>query len=87
MAAIELGHLPRKLELEVWLDSGYLGRYEVGRAGDFALQVPLAGVAPGEHTLEIVSNTYLVAHDFVRTRISGRCRSSCEDYGRWRLKR
>jgi hypothetical protein len=62
--SIELGHLPRNLGLEVWLDTQCLGRYEVGRAGDFALRIPLDGVAPGAYTLGVVSNTYLVAHDF-----------------------
>ncbi len=62
--SIEVGHHAQPLEVEFWLDGVSLGRHRAGRVGDFVLAVSLAGAAPGKHTLRLVSNTFLTAHDF-----------------------
>jgi glycosyltransferase involved in cell wall biosynthesis len=61
---IEIGHLPEPLEITFMVDGRPLGRHRVGRRTPFRAVLPLTGVAPGEHELQLLSNTYLVADDF-----------------------
>jgi glycosyltransferase involved in cell wall biosynthesis len=60
--AVDAGHLPEPLELELYLGRRRLDRLRVGRRTPFAAAVDLAGVPPGEHELTIVSNTYVTHH-------------------------
>jgi glycosyltransferase involved in cell wall biosynthesis len=61
---IEIGHQPEPLEIEFLVDGRRLGRHRVGRRTPFRAVLPLTGVAPGPHELQLLSNTYLVADDF-----------------------
>jgi hypothetical protein len=61
---IEIGHQPEPLEITFLVDGQALGRHRVGRRTPFRAVLPLSGVAPGEHELQLLSNTYLVADDF-----------------------
>jgi glycosyltransferase involved in cell wall biosynthesis len=61
---VEIGHHPRPLEIEVRVDDRAVGRCRVGRRRQFQAVLPLDGVPPGEHHLELVSNTFLVLDEF-----------------------
>jgi glycosyltransferase involved in cell wall biosynthesis len=62
---VERGHHPEPLRIELRLDGRTLGRQHVGRRRSFRLALPLGDVPPGEHQLEVLSNTSLLLHDFV----------------------
>jgi glycosyltransferase involved in cell wall biosynthesis len=62
---VEYGHHPEALRVELRLDGRTLGQQDVGRRRNFRVTAPLGDVAPGEHRLEVLSNTSLVLHDFV----------------------
>jgi glycosyltransferase involved in cell wall biosynthesis len=57
---IAIGRLPRPLEVELYVDDQLLGRQRIGRKKEFSVTFPLGVIAPGEHTVKIVSNTYSV---------------------------
>jgi glycosyltransferase involved in cell wall biosynthesis len=61
---VEIGHHPRPLEIEVRVDDRPLGRCRVGRWREFRAVLPLGEVPPGEHDVEMVSNTFLVPDEF-----------------------
>jgi glycosyltransferase involved in cell wall biosynthesis len=62
---VEHGHHPEPLCVELRLDGRSLGQQEVGRQRNFRVALPLGDVPPGEHQLEVLSNTSLLLHDFV----------------------
>jgi glycosyltransferase involved in cell wall biosynthesis len=61
---VEIGHHPRPLEIEVCVDGRPVGRCRVGRRRQFQAVLPLEDVPPGEHDLQLVSNTFLVLDEF-----------------------
>ena len=68
--SIDIGQHPQPLEIELRLEGRSLGRHQVGRRRTFHLVLPLDGLPPGEHTLEVRSSTYLVPHHFLGNRDS-----------------
>jgi glycosyltransferase involved in cell wall biosynthesis len=61
---VEIGHHVLPLEIEVRVGDRTLGRCRVGRRRTFQAVLPLGDVPPGEHDLELVSNTFLVLDEF-----------------------
>jgi glycosyltransferase involved in cell wall biosynthesis len=61
---VEIGHHPRPLEIEVRVDDRPVGRCRVGRRRQFQAVLPLDDVPPGDHDLQLVSNTFLVLDEF-----------------------
>jgi glycosyltransferase involved in cell wall biosynthesis len=57
--------MPRPVEIGVYLDGVRIGRSRIGRGQSFEVAIPLGNVAPGRHELKIVSNTFVVPHDYM----------------------
>jgi len=57
--------LAQPLEVTVAIDGREVARCETVRKGDFTVTVPIAGVAPGEHQLQVTSSTFVVPHDYM----------------------
>jgi glycosyltransferase involved in cell wall biosynthesis len=60
----DAGHLPEPLEVAVEVDGRCLGKERIGRRQDFALDIPLGDVRPGEHQLRLLANTYVSHHAY-----------------------
>jgi glycosyltransferase involved in cell wall biosynthesis len=57
--------MPRPLELDIFVDGTPVGRERIGRYAEFSCSVSLAALTPGSHELKIVSNTFVVPHDYL----------------------